>query len=328
MPASSSHKVRSSAWRVFLLLRQKRITTVVLLFLILITSSLDIAVPFITQHLIDNIVQSVRNVGQFAINTLFLSLAAIFVSVAATRVLRSVYNYRLFQTMAGIEDKLKSAAFENYLRCDTALHTSTSSGEIIGALDRGATAIFVVLYEILGQNLVPPLIIFAGVFTSLLFKSPLIAFTVFLPLPLYLLIVGRSSESLQKQEQIVSREFELVSKECYDIAGNVATVKKFSQERREAALQRRLLANARVPQFLAERNWAASNRPDAYCHPRPGHGHRPWRILRTARPLHGRRVCTLYRIARYAIRPDGRSRDPAPEAAPQYGARRTSVRGL
>ena len=257
MPASSSHKVRSSAWRVFLLLRQKRITTVVLLFLILITSSLDIAVPFITQHLIDNIVQSVRNAGQFAINALFLSLAAIFVSVAATRVLRSVYNYRLFQTMAGIEDKLKSAAFENYLRCDTALHTSTSSGEIIGALDRGATAIFVVLYEILGQNLVPPLIIFAGVFTSLLFKSPLIAFTVFLPLPLYLLIVGRFSESLQKQEQIVSREFELVSKECYDIAGNVATVKKFSQERREAALQRRLLANARVPQFLAERNWAA-----------------------------------------------------------------------
>lgn len=257
MLTSSSEKVRSSAWRVLLLLRQKRTTTIALLLLILVTSSLDIAVPFLTQHLIDNIVQSVRSARQFALNGLFLSLAAIFVSVATTRVLRSVYNYRLFQTMAGLEDQVKSAAFENYLQCDTALHTTSSSGEIIGALDRGATAIFVILYEILGQNLVPPLIIFAGVFTSLLFKSPLIAFAVFLPLPLYLLIVGRFSESLQKMEQVVSRGFELVSKECYDIAGNVATVKKFSQERSEASLQRRLLAKARAPQFLAERNWAA-----------------------------------------------------------------------
>ena len=257
MLTSSSQKARSSAWRVLLLLRQKRTTTIALLLLIFITSSLDIAVPFLTQHLIDNIVQSVRSARQFALNGLFLSLAAIFASVAATRVLRSVYNYRLFQTMAGLEDKVKSAAFENYLHCDTALHTTTSSGEIIGALDRGGTAIFVILYEILGQNLIPPLIIFAGVFTSLLFKSPLIAFTVFLPLPLYLLIVGRFSESLQKMEQIVSRGFELVSKECYDIAGNVATVKKFSQERTEASLQRRLLAKARAPQFRAERNWAA-----------------------------------------------------------------------
>jgi ABC-type multidrug transport system fused ATPase/permease subunit len=242
---------------VLLLLRNKQITVLALFALILITSSLDIAVPFVTQHLIDSIVQSVRNAHQFAMHVMFLSLAAIFLSVAATRVLRAVYNYRLFQTTASLEDHVKSAAFENYLQCDAAMHARTSSGEVIGALDRGATAIFVVLYEILGQNLIPPLIIFGGVFTSLMFKNPLIAFAVFLPLPLYLLIVGRFSESLQSQEQIVSRGFELVSKECYDIAGNVATVKKFSQERREAALQRRLLAKARVPQFRAERNWAA-----------------------------------------------------------------------
>lgn len=257
MPTSSPQRPHSSTWRVLLLLRHKQITVLGLFALILITSSLDIAVPFVTQHLIDSIVQSVRNSHQFAMHVMFLSLAAIFGSVAATRVLRAVYNYRLFQTMAGLEDQVKSAAFENYLQCDAALHARTSSGEVIGALDRGATAIFVVLYEILGQNLIPPLIIFAGVFTSLMFKSPMIAFAVFLPLPLYLLIVGRFSESLQSQEQIVSRGFELVSKECYDIAGNVATVKKFSQERREAALQRGLLAKARVPQFRAERSWAA-----------------------------------------------------------------------
>jgi ABC-type multidrug transport system fused ATPase/permease subunit len=155
-----------------------------------------------------------------------------------------------------LEDKVKCAAFENFLSLDMASHTKMNSGQVIGCLDRGATAIFIILFEILGQNLIPPLIIFTGVFVSLLFKNVCIAFVVFLPLPIYLLIVGRFSAPMHDLEQVVSRGFENVSKECYDIAGNVATVKKFCQEAREASLQTRLLGMARIPQFKAERNWA------------------------------------------------------------------------
>lgn len=247
---------RSPLWRVLLLLRQKGATTLFLLSLILITSTLDITVPFITQHLIDGIVGAVKNQKGLALQSLVCSLAIIFVSVAITRVLRSVYNYRLFKTVSGLEDQIKCAAFENFLRLDTASHTKLNSGQVIGSLDRGGTAIFVILFEILGQNLVPPLMVFTGVFLSLLFKNVGIAFVVFLPLPIYLLIVGRFSAPMHDLEQVVSRGFETVSKESYDIASNVATVKKFSQEKRESSLQRRLLSIARVPQYQAERNWA------------------------------------------------------------------------
>ena len=246
----------SSAWRVFSLLRRRMPTAALLLGFILVTSSLDIAIPFFTQHLIDGIVRSVSGVRAFAVSMLFSSLAAIFVSVATARALRSFYNYRLFKTIAAIEDEIKSAAFENFLNWDMAALTTANSGQIIGNLDRGGTAIFIILYEILGQNLVPPLIVFLGVFASLLLKSWLIAFTVFLPLPIYLLIVGRFSADMHEREQEVNRGFERVSKECYDIAGNSATVKKFCQEHREVSLQRSLLGLARVPQFRAERNWA------------------------------------------------------------------------
>lgn len=230
--------------------------TACLLLLILITSALDIAVPFITQRLIDGIVRSVKGPGHFAMHALFASLAAIFLAVATTRILRSIYNYRLFRTVTGLEDEVKCAAFENYLNWDMSALTRSNSGQVIGCLDRGGTAIFVILYEVLGQNLVPPLIMFAGIFGSLLLKSWIVAFTVFLPLPIYLLIVGRCSARMHDLEQEVNGGFERVSKECYDIAGNVATVKKFCQEKREATLQRSLLAKARVPQFRAERNWA------------------------------------------------------------------------
>jgi ABC-type multidrug transport system fused ATPase/permease subunit len=247
---------RSPLGRVLLLLRQKRATTAALLSLILITSTLDITVPFLTQHLIDGIVSAVKSHLGLPLETLLTSLVTIFASVAATRVLRSVYNYRLFKTIASIEDQIKTAAFENFLDLDFGAHSKMNSGQVIGSLDRGGTAIFVILFEILGQNLVPPLIVFTGVFLSLLFKNVYIALVVFLPLPIYLLIVGRFSAPMHSLEAEVSRGFETVSKESYDIASNVATVKKFSQERREVGLQRRLLAKARIPQFRAEMSWA------------------------------------------------------------------------
>lgn len=256
MAKQSREWSRSPLGRVLLLLKQSRATGLFLLTLILFTSTLDITVPFITQHLIDGIVQSVNGARKLQLSLLFIALAGIFASVATTRVLRSVYNYKLFKTIAALEDRIKSAAFENFLKLDMAAHTKANSGQVIGILDRGATAVFIILFEILGQNLVPPLIVFTGIFFSLLFKNVWIAVTVFTPLPLYLLIVGRFSAPMHELEQVVNRGFETVSKECYDVAGNVATVKKFSQEDSESALQRELLAKARLPQFRSERNWA------------------------------------------------------------------------
>src|SRR5207245_7238957 len=106
---------------------------------------------------------------------------------------RSVYHYNLFKAVPRTADEVKSAAFENYLHSDMEALAHSNSGQVMGCLDRGALAIFVILFEIFGQNLIPPLVIFVGVFGALLFKSWLIALAVFLPLPIYMLIVGRCS---------------------------------------------------------------------------------------------------------------------------------------
>src|SRR5206468_659518 len=100
----------------------------------------------------------------------------------------------------------------------------------VGSLDRGGTAIFIILFEIFGQNLVPPLVVFVGVVISLLARSPWIALAVVVPLPAYVLLVSRFGSRMQECEQQVTEAFEDVSKEAYDISSNVAVVKKFSQE--------------------------------------------------------------------------------------------------
>ena len=139
---------------------------------------------------------------------------------------------------------------------DTAFHSRVNTGEIVGALDRGGTAIFIILNEILGQNLVPSLLIATGVMTSLLAKNLWIALIVFAPLPAYLIAISRLGGRMQGVEQEVSRAFENVTKEAYDISSNVRLVKKFGRERQEANAQFELLQSARAKHHDAERLWA------------------------------------------------------------------------
>jgi ABC-type multidrug transport system fused ATPase/permease subunit len=247
---------RSLAWKIISLLGRHRWTLVGLSALILVTACLDIAVPFFTRRVIDQIVKSLSGRPGQAMPTLIISVVGIFAVTATTRILRSFYNYRLYHAASQCEDEVKNAAFLNFLRLDTEYHGRSNTGEVVGALDRGGTAIFIVLYEILGQNLVPPLLVFVGVLVALLAKNPYIAIAIFLPLPAYVITVGRLGRQMHTVERGVNSAFEAVSKESYDIASNVRVVKKFAQERQEAFTQRKLMRSARDKQYQGERLWA------------------------------------------------------------------------
>ncbi|MBV8071608.1 MAG: ABC transporter ATP-binding protein [Acidobacteriaceae bacterium] len=243
-------------WKVISLLGKHRRTVAGLLALILVASGLDISVPFLTQRLIDQILHSFGTDRSGAVHILITAAVAIFLATASTRLLRSFYNYRLVLAASQAEDEVKNAAFANFLRLDAEYHGKVNTGEVVGALDRGGTAIYVVLNEILGQNLVPPLLVVIGVLTSLLMKNAWIALMVFTPLPAYVLAVSRLGGRMHKTEQQVSRAFENVTKESYDIASNVRAVKKFGRESQEGFTQRSLLQFARGKHHGAERLWA------------------------------------------------------------------------
>src|SRR5579875_3506522 len=173
----SEPEVRSQwmGWKVVGLLARHRVTLAWLSLLILVAAALDLAIPFVTRTLIDQIIHALGGKQQGSFRVLIVAAAAIFAATTTTRLLRSFYNYRLFRTASQCEDEAKNAAFANFLSLDTEYHSSVNTGEVVGALDRGGTAIFVVLYEILGQNLLPPLLVVVGVLISLAIKNPWIA---------------------------------------------------------------------------------------------------------------------------------------------------------
>jgi len=230
-------------------------TLVFLGLLIALSSAFDIAVPFISQRLIDTLINFFKAGGGTPMRVLIFSAIGILLATIASRIAESAYGYNLFKFVTKIEDHIRHLVFEKYLRLHALFHHQSSSGQIIGRIERGGVGFYVILHDIVGLNLFPPLVVFLGILIVLLFKNPWIALTVFLPLPIYLLAIQRLTTRIYEIEKRANDEFENVAKEAYDVAGNVLTVKKFAQESIETIHQTKLRGKARDVQYGAERLW-------------------------------------------------------------------------
>ncbi|MEK7180884.1 MAG: ABC transporter ATP-binding protein [Patescibacteria group bacterium] len=246
----------SALRRVLLLLKNHKKKALLLVVLIALSQSANISVPFIIKVIIDSLTNYIKNGGSLPFDILVYSAIGILIATITSSSLQSSYNYHLFKLVTKIEDRLRSASFSKYLELHALFHHSSSSGQIIGRIERGGIAIYAILNDIIGQNLLPPLVVFLGTFSVLLYKNVWIALAILIPFPIYLLVTRQLSRRIYEIEQRANDAFEELSKESYDIAGNVLTVKKFSQEAAETEHKDQLLSQAREIQYSAERLWA------------------------------------------------------------------------
>ena len=77
----------------------------------------------------------------------------ILVATLVTSVIQSSYNYHLFKLVTDLEDRASNVAFEKYLQLHALFHHGSSSGQIIGRIERGRNAIYSILNDVIGQNL-------------------------------------------------------------------------------------------------------------------------------------------------------------------------------
>lgn len=214
--------------RILELFKSRKKVVLIMAVFVVAATGLDLSVPLISQKLIDRLIDFFKTGGTPPFIFLLLSAGGILVATILSRVFNSLYNYNLYKTVTKAEDEARHAAFEKYLRLHALFHHRSSSGQIIGRIERGGVAIYAIAHDIFGHNLIPPLIVFASALGVLLFKNPLIALAVFAPFPLYLLTIRRLTDKIYNIEKVVNEQFEDVSKEAYDVAGNVLTVKKFA----------------------------------------------------------------------------------------------------
>lgn len=251
-----SLKKQSPLWRILSTLRDRKKTSGFLLVLIIIAQGANIAVPFVFKILIDALSAFVTaGGGALPVELIVYSALGILVATVLSSVALSSYEYNLFKLATSIEDGLRDRAFRKYLTLQALFHHGSSSGQIIGRIERGGTATYAIINDILGHHLLPPFVVFVCSFLVLLYYNVWIALAVLLPFPIYLIVTRNLSHKIYLIEQEVSEAFEKVSHELYDIAGNVLTVKKFSQEEKEAEHKRILMQRAREIQYSAEKLW-------------------------------------------------------------------------
>ncbi len=250
-----TRKKPSTLGRIALYLKDQKKKVIFLVILITISQAASITVPFISKNLIDALTQFIKVGGALPWRTLSYCALGILAATLISSILQSIYNYYLFQMTTKIEDKLRSLAFEKYLKLHSLFHHGASSGQIIGRIERGGSSVYSIINDIIGQNLIPPIIIFIGAFSALLYENVWIALAVLVPFPIYLLATRRIANKIYQIESQSNDAFEAVSKEMYDVAGNVLTVKKFSQERIEKENNEERMAEAREIQYGAERLW-------------------------------------------------------------------------
>ncbi len=241
--------------RIFSLLKDRKRTVAFLLVLIIGAQAANIAGPFVYQVLVDSLAEFALGGGDIPWKVLLLCATGILALSLTASFLQSHYNYHLFRMVTGIEDYIKNKGLGKYLKLHSLFHHGASSGQVIGKIERGGTSFYSVVYEIIGQNFVPPLVVFIGAFSALLYQNVWIALAVLIPFPIYLFATRRIANQIYEIEQNVNDAFEGVTKEMYDVASNVLTVKKFSQEEAETDNNKRLLARGRKIQYEGERLW-------------------------------------------------------------------------
>lgn len=248
-------KKQSTIKRILSLLKDRKKMVGFLLVLIIGSQTANIIVPFISKTLIDSLTDFIKDGGVLPWATLiYCAIGILIISLIGSK-LHATYNYNLFELVTKIEDKIKNQALGKYLQLHSLFHHGSSSGQIIGRIDRGGNAIYNISYDIIGQGFIPPIIIFIGSFTALVYSNIWIALAILIPFPVYIIATRRIANRIYKIEQQSNDAFESVHKEMYDVAGNVLTVKKFSQEEIETERNRELMIDARGVQYTAERLW-------------------------------------------------------------------------
>lgn len=215
--------------------------------------------PFIAQNLIDKLVTAFSQKQMIPLNVVIIAALGIFAVTVLSRLLESLYDYRLFTFVTKFEDELHFRAYQIYLSLHALYHHETNSGQIIGRIERGATGVYEILKDIVGRFFLQPTLIMLMITCVLFYKDPIIASLVIIPLPIFIAVIIPLAQRIYETEKKAHDIFEEFGREAYDVAANVMTVKHFSQEAREIERQKIMRALGRDYQYRAEKYWKISD---------------------------------------------------------------------
>ena len=224
----------------------------VVLFSILavVASGLLTIAPRILQQVIDLIV------GGQGLSQHFWKLLAFYGACLLGSELSGYASSKLsFFIATQVEDKWRYATLGHYYRLYLGWHDSHDSGSMGNKIDKGGSAIYAMLHELLGNNLLVSLVTLLFVIGYSLWLFPLVGLFIVLPIPVYVVVTYLISQKIAKGQARLNILSEIANKTLYDGMTNVRAVKAFGREQAETNNYAQKWTAYHIFEYKVERLW-------------------------------------------------------------------------
>lgn len=188
----------------------------------------QLAAPRLLQQIVDGLTHGTLSLSH---GSLLAGLIGLFALIAAFFFV--VAEKLSFYIATQVEDIWRYTALLKFYNLPLKWHDRHDSGEVGAKIDRGGGAIYEVIYEIFGQNLIVLFITLFFVIGYTLWAYPLFALIFIVPIPVYILVTKIISTRVVKAQIIINRLDHSASRTFYDGVGNLRYVKTFGKEKEE-----------------------------------------------------------------------------------------------
>ncbi len=160
-----------------------------------------------------------------------------------------------FYLATQVEDKWRYAALRHYHELPFAWHDQHDSGEVGSRIDKGGSAVFVIIHELIGQNIFVSFLILAIIIVYTIVMYPSFALVLLFPIPLYIIITYIISQKIAAGQAHLNVLSEIANRTLYDGVANVRTVKAFGKEKEETKNYATKWSGYHLYEYGIERLW-------------------------------------------------------------------------
>lgn len=214
------------------------------------SGAFQLAAPKLLQRVVDGLTNGILTLNEgilLAVLIALFTLGAAFFFVLAEKL--------SFYVATQVEDLWRYTALLKFYHLPLKWHDRHDSGEIGAKIDRGGSAIYSILYEIFGQNLVVMIITLLLIIGYVSFNYPLFGLLFIIPIPFYIIITLRISKNMVSLQTVINRVDHASSRTFYDGVGNLRYVKTFGKERSEVARYAALWDKVHSLEYVQQKNF-------------------------------------------------------------------------
>lgn len=218
--------VYGSMWKL------KRKEVLIVLACAVSAAALQSYAPQLLQKLFDGMADGsfLQESGQEGFRTLLIA----FILVGIGGMLFKILSEKTaFYLATQVEDHWRYRALKAYYDLPISWHDKQDSGEVASRIESGGSAIFTLIYELVGQVFFVDVITLLFVLPLAYSANPSFFWVLFLPVPVVTITTFFISKRIARGQNKLNKLYKNAERALFDAAMNIRTVKTFAKEQSE-----------------------------------------------------------------------------------------------